>query len=126
MADVSKFMIDGTTYNVKDATARGSISTIEQKNESQDTKITQLESTVGGHTTSISSIEGEVDTLQTSVSGNTKEISTVKGSVSTLQSTVGGHTTKISTMEGDIAELQANQAYKPTYSNETITLSQAE
>ena len=84
MADVSKFMIDGTTYNVKDATARDSISTITQKNTEQDSKITQLESTVGGHTSSISS------------------------------------------MEEDITELQGNQAYKPTYSNETITLSQAE
>lgn len=126
MADVSKFMIDGTTYNVKDTTARGSISTIEQKNTQQDTKITQIESTVGGHTTSISSIEGEVDTLQSTVSGHTSSISSIQGNVSTLQSTVSGHTSSISSLEGDVAELQANQAYKPTYANETITLSQAE
>lgn len=91
MSDVSKFMIDGTTYNVKDTTARGSISTITQKNTEQDGKITELESDVG-----------------------------------TLQSTVSEHTSSISSMEGDIAELQGNQAHKPTYSNETITLSPAE
>ena len=126
MADVSKFMIDGTTYNVKDATARGSISTITQKNTEQDGKITQLESTVGGHTTSISSIEGEVDTLQSTVSGHTSSISSIQGNVSTLQSTVSGHTSSISNIEDDITELQGNKAYKPTYSNETITLSPAE
>jgi len=93
MADVKTLTVHGTTYNIKDDTARNNIGT--------------LQSTVSGHTSDISEIEGNVNTLQSTVSGHTDSISSIEGEVNTLQSTVSGHTSSISSIEGEVGTLQS-------------------
>ena len=95
MADVKTLTVHGIPYSIKDETARN--------------KIVTVQSTVSGHSDSISSIEDEIDTLQSTVSGHTTDISGIKGNVSTLQSTVStlqstvsGHTSSISSINSTL------------------------
>ena len=79
MADVKTLTVHGIPYSIKDETARKNIGT--------------LQSTVSGHTSDISDIEGNVSALQSKVS--------------TLQSTVSGHTGSISQNTSDINTIES-------------------
>ena len=98
-------------------------------------KISEIEETVSGHTSSIKA-------LNTTVSGHTESINTINGkiadmasanalsdlttTVNGLSTTVGGHTTSISSLQGSVTTLTNNKADKTTVEGINTRLTEAE
>lgn len=89
---------DNTTQAITPQDMRDFVVTTFDLDDNQGDNITALESTVSGHTSSLS-------TLSSTVSGHTSSISTNTSDIGTLNTTVSGHTTSLSTLSSTKAPL---------------------
>ncbi len=70
-------------------------------------RVDALESTVGGHTTSIGSLNTAVSGHTSDISGLSGRVQTAEGNITSLQTASGTHASDISQAQSDISDLQS-------------------
>ena len=88
MADVKTLTIHGTTYDIKDANARDSISTLESK-------VTQAESNINTLEGKATQAESDINTLEGKVTQAESDINTLEGKATQAESDINNLETSI-------------------------------
>ena len=86
----------------------GRIASLEQSSPAAlSQRVDALESTVGGHTTSIGSLNTAVSGHTSDISGLSGRVQTAEGNIASLQTASGTHASDISQAQSDISDLQS-------------------
>lgn len=86
----------------------GRIESLEQSSPGAlNQRVAALESTVGGHTTSISDLNTAVSGHTTDISGLSRRVQTAEGNISNLQTASGNQASELSQAQTGIADLQS-------------------
>ena len=86
----------------------GRIASLEQSSPAAlSQRVDALESTVGGHTTSIGSLNTAVSSHTSDISGLSGRVQTAEGNITSLQTASGTHASDISQAQSDISDLQS-------------------
>lgn len=86
----------------------GRIASLEQSSPAAlSQRVDALESTVGGHTTSIGSLNTAVSGHTSDISGLSGRVQTAEGNITSLQTASGTHASDISQAQSDISDLQS-------------------
>ena len=86
----------------------GRIASLEQSSPAAlSQRVDALESTVGGHTTSIGSLNTAVSGHPSDISGLSGRVQTAEGNITSLQIASGTHASDISQAQSDISDLQS-------------------
>lgn len=121
MADVKSITVHGETYDIKDETARNSISTLNESVSTLESHDSQHTKQITALQTSISDNSGDIDTLQENLGSVTSRVTAAEGNISTLTTQTSGNTASISSLDGrmgsaesEISTLKTQMATKVT------------
>lgn len=130
MADVKSITVHGETYDIKDETARNSISTLNETVSTLESHDSQHTQQITALQASVSDNSSDIDTLQESLGSVTSRITAAESNISTLTTQTSGNTASISSLDGrmgsaesEINTLKTQMATKITgdwYSNNVI------
>lgn len=98
MSEISKIKVDDVDYDIKDASARQSITEIEADNAERD-------KTISAQGTEIGNVKNDITNFNNALTGAVGEINTVKGSVEGIGNSISGINAAIDKVEADITEI---------------------
>jgi len=89
--------------------------------------VTDIQNTVAGHATSITTLQSTVTDIQNTVAGHATSITTLQNTVTDIQNTVTSLQSRVTTVEANIATLQTQMTEIVAHmANNTIHITQAE